>query len=251
MSGFVKIYGSILDSSVWCESAATRVVWITMLAAAERHGIVNSSVPGLANRANVSSAQCVKALAVLMAPDKWSKSPEYEGRRIEELEGGGGWRILNYEKYRELRTDEQIAEAERKRIQRQRASLKDASGDNPDMSRDKGIEVRSQKSETPSLFEEAWQAYPKRAGGNPKGKALKAWNARIREGVTADQLIAGVARYAAYSIAAGKVGTEFVMQAATFFGPDRRFAEDWTSSASTTGKNSKYPTPADVREAYG
>ena len=38
---FVKLHGSILDSSVWGESKATRLVWITMLAMADGEGTVD------------------------------------------------------------------------------------------------------------------------------------------------------------------------------------------------------------------
>ena len=79
----------------------------------------------------------------------------------------------------------------------------------------------------PPEFEATWQAYPRRAGGNPKTAAFKAWKARRREGVTAAELHAGVVRYAAYVQAAGKAGTEFVKQASTFFGPDEHFREQW------------------------
>lgn len=74
-------------------------------------------------------------------------------------------------------------------------------------------------------FEEAWRLYPKRDGGNSKKAALKAWNARIREGVSPDSLIAAVKAYAAAMSAKGNVGTPYVKQAATFFGPDRHFDE--------------------------
>lgn len=76
-------------------------------------------------------------------------------------------------------------------------------------------------------FEEAWLAYPKRAGGNPKATAYKHWKARIADGATASELLAGVQRYAAYIRTTGKLGTEYVKQAATFFGPDRHFEESW------------------------
>jgi uncharacterized protein YdaU (DUF1376 family) len=76
-------------------------------------------------------------------------------------------------------------------------------------------------------FEEAWRLFPKRAGGNPKGRALKAWRARRKEGATAAEIQEGVARYAAFVRATGREHTEFVMQSATFFGPDRQFAEPW------------------------
>lgn len=76
-------------------------------------------------------------------------------------------------------------------------------------------------------FEEAWRLYPKRAGGNPKKAARKAWEARIREGATPEELRTGVERYAEYARAADREGTEYVMQAATFFGPNERWRDDY------------------------
>ena len=76
-------------------------------------------------------------------------------------------------------------------------------------------------------FEEAWQAYPKRSGGNNKLSAFKAWNARIKQGVKPETMLEGVKRYAAFMASEGKIGTSFVKQAATFFGPDKHFDEAW------------------------
>jgi len=76
-----------------------------------------------------------------------------------------------------------------------------------------------------SKFEEAWKAYPKREGGNSKQSAMKAWNARVREGVDPDVLVSASKAYAIAMQKAGNVGTRYVRQAATFFGPDRHFDE--------------------------
>ena len=111
MSGFVKLYGSILDSSIWGEPAGTRLVWITMLAMADEHGQIVASSGGLARRANVTREELDDAIRVLSSPDPDSKSPEFEGRRIEKIDGG--WAILNHRKYRDMRTPKQVADAER------------------------------------------------------------------------------------------------------------------------------------------
>lgn len=81
----------------------------------------------------------------------------------------------------------------------------------------------------PPAFESAWRAMPKRMGGNPKRLAARAWSARIREGVDPDVIMAGVLRYAAFCDAEKKTGTEYVMQAATFFGPNERYLESWAT----------------------
>ncbi|RQQ54284.1 hypothetical protein [Burkholderia stagnalis] len=74
-------------------------------------------------------------------------------------------------------------------------------------------------------FDEAWRQYPKREGSNSKQAAQRAWNARIREGIDPETLVAAVKGYAAAMKAAGSIGTPYVKQASTFFGRDRHFEE--------------------------
>ena len=50
-------------------------------------------------------------------------------------------------------------------------------------SADESVRVRSNRPEYSPEFEQAWLAYPKRAGGNSKSAAFKAWKARLNEGV--------------------------------------------------------------------
>lgn len=79
-------------------------------------------------------------------------------------------------------------------------------------------------------FESFWSAYPKREGGNSKKGAFKAWKARLRNGVTAEELILSAKRYATQMAAKGSVGTSFVKQAATFLGPDDHWREALNSN---------------------
>lgn len=79
----------------------------------------------------------------------------------------------------------------------------------------------------PEGFAAAWAAFPAREGSNPRRDAARAYRARLREGHPAAVLVAGAERYAAWCEAEGKVGTPYVLQAATFFGPSLRFLEPW------------------------
>jgi hypothetical protein len=93
-----------------------------------------------------------------------------------------------------------------------------------------------------SEFETAWTTYPSRSGDNPKRRALKAWRARRKAGVSAADLLAGVERYARYVRSTGQEGTESVMQAATFFGPDERWGEPYALNGNgTNGKDFQTP----------
>lgn len=80
-----------------------------------------------------------------------------------------------------------------------------------------------------TMFDDAWASYPKRKGGNPKALALKAWAARVREGVDEAVLVGATKNYAEHCRADGKDGTPYVMQGGTFYGPSRRW-EDFTTA---------------------
>lgn len=108
---FTKLFSSITDSSVWQESDGTRLVWITMLSMADPLGRIHAAIPGLAHRARVSLPETEKALELFMAPDAYSRSEDHDGRRIERIQGG--WRLLNYAAYREMRDDEARKEQNR------------------------------------------------------------------------------------------------------------------------------------------
>jgi len=79
----------------------------------------------------------------------------------------------------------------------------------------------------PEAFEALWKLYPQREGGNNKKKAFKAYSARIKQNHLHVNIENGVLRYKAFMDATGKIGSEFVMMAATFFGPDEHFYEPW------------------------
>src|SRR4030065_472467 len=118
---FTKLFSSITESTVWCEPASTRLVWITMLAMSDRKGRVWASIPGLAHRARVSLEDTEVALYTLSSPDKYSRTPDHEGRRIEPIDGG--WVLLNHEKYRSIRDEETTREVARNHMRRKRANV--------------------------------------------------------------------------------------------------------------------------------
>jgi len=83
-----------LDSTIWQEPAHTKLTWITMLAMVDRHGEVHASIPGLAARTGVSIQECEEALASFQTPDPYSRTKDYEGKRVKVIDGG--WALLNH-----------------------------------------------------------------------------------------------------------------------------------------------------------
>jgi hypothetical protein len=116
---FTKLFSTILSSTVWNEDADTRLVWITMLALADRRGYVGASIPGLAHQARVSLEAAESAVKKLSSPDTYSRTKTNEGRRITETERG--WLIVNYSHFRGLRDDDARREYERDRKRDKRA----------------------------------------------------------------------------------------------------------------------------------
>lgn len=110
-SPYTKLFHSILDSTIWTESLPTKIVWITLLAMTDKDGRVWASVPGLANRAGVSIAECEEALNRFRSPDVYSRTKDHEGRRITEIDGG--WMLLNHGKYKAMMSAEERREYKR------------------------------------------------------------------------------------------------------------------------------------------
>ena len=69
-----------------------------MLAIKDENGFVSASRSGMARIANITMEDFEIGIKCLESPDPDSRTTEYDGRRIEKIEGG--WIILNHEKYR-------------------------------------------------------------------------------------------------------------------------------------------------------
>jgi len=98
MAGYTPLFSEIVMSSIWNEDDKVRIVWITLMALADMDGNVMASISGLAPVARVKVPECEKAIQILSSPDKYSRSQEKEGRRIEAIDGG--FHLINHRKYR-------------------------------------------------------------------------------------------------------------------------------------------------------
>jgi len=120
MPGFVKLFSDILQSSIWAEDAETRIVWITLLLLCDADGLARATAPGLSRTSGVSLKKVRESLKLFQAPDPDSRTSGQEGRRIERAEGG--YMVLNYLEYRNVRDRDtrrkQWREAQARRRQR-------------------------------------------------------------------------------------------------------------------------------------
>lgn len=118
-----KLFEKILDSSIWLEPTATRIVWLTFIAVMDDMGFVQfASVANVAHRARVTVDEAQAAVTCLESPDQNSSDPEHEGRRVERVPGG--WMVLNAGKHREIVTREVQRTQTRERVRRFRERVR-------------------------------------------------------------------------------------------------------------------------------
>ncbi len=122
-----KLFTKILDSSIWLAPDPQRLVWITLIAAMDRHGIAQfACAENLALRARVDLTATKAAILAFESPDPFDPTQEFDGRRIERIEGG--WLILNAKKYADMVTAAVAAEKTRERVRRHREAKKTDAG---------------------------------------------------------------------------------------------------------------------------
>jgi len=92
-----------------------------MLAMSNKDGDVLASVPGLAKMAGITLEETEDGIARFQQPDRYSRTPDFDGRRIETIDGG--WHLLNHAKYRRLMSEEERREYNRKKQAEHRARV--------------------------------------------------------------------------------------------------------------------------------
>ena len=250
------------------------------------YGFIKASGGGIIQRAGMDFKTGLEALKRLSSVDRDSRTPDHEGRRMVRVTGG--YVVLNFARYRErddTLAERQRRYRERVRADRHatRTSVtqRDETGSNAvtlrcntvtsrhvtdaeaeaeaeaeaskstsaDSRRPRVIQVKPPKPPDPLELTEIRTIYPIRSGSQPWDRAAKACRARLTDGHSWEQMIAGARRYAQYCRATHKLGTEYVMQAATFYGPECHFLSPWDAPAGPTAVGKPQPTPEEVQQA--
>lgn len=116
--GFTKLDSGIINSSIWSEPLATRVLWITLLSQCDEEGFVSTSLSGLKRSSNISQDEFDSALKTLLSPDNESRTRDNKGIRLIEVEGG--FVVSNYKLYRDREYKEHRKEQVREAVRRYR-----------------------------------------------------------------------------------------------------------------------------------
>ena len=119
---YVKLFSSILDSTIWMEDDHVVRVWLTFLLMCDQEGFVNTPVPAIAQKARVSLDEAIDAIERLESPDRFSRTSQEDGARIVRItEEEALWHIVNYDKYRKIKTEKQRREYHREYMRQYRS----------------------------------------------------------------------------------------------------------------------------------
>lgn len=121
---------------------------------ADREGFVDMTPEAISRRTIIPLEIIRKGIAALEQPDESSRDPREDGRRILRIADhrDWGWQIVNYDKYRKIRSADERREYMREHMREKRA--------------------QQQAEPMPPNFDVFWAACPRKVG---KGSAEKAW----------------------------------------------------------------------------
>ncbi len=109
---YSKLYKSIFDGSLYGQFEAL-TTFMAMLALADRHGEVDAAPAKIAGCLGCDISLVQEGIKQLEAPDPYSRTPLEDGKRLIPLKDDigndrvFGWKIVNYEKYRSIRNEEE------------------------------------------------------------------------------------------------------------------------------------------------
>ena len=119
---YAKVFASLYQGTLRGQ-AHEILVFTNLLAHADRDGYVDLHFRAIADETGLTVDQVRTAIDNLEAPDPESRTPDEKGRRIVKLDDhrAWGWRIVNYVKYRDTRTEEDRREKNRQKVAAHRA----------------------------------------------------------------------------------------------------------------------------------
>lgn len=104
---YVKLFGRITESSLMEEEISVRYTFVMLLALADPEGLVVGTDIAISRRLNMPTKLFAKCVKSLQHPDPDSNSKENDGRRLIPSESERGYQIVNYAKYRDLKSEDE------------------------------------------------------------------------------------------------------------------------------------------------
>ena len=229
--GWIKLHRQLLDKAIWqCSTPEQKTILITLLMMANHErkewewkgkkfvcepGQFVTSLSSIVKNAG-------KGITIQNVRTALEKFKKYEFLTYESTKTGRLITIENWGIYQS--EDEKLTKKSTKHQQRANKELTTNKNDKNDKNNIYTVD-----------FEKFWSVYPGRRIGK-KPAAIK-WHARLKEGVSPEELIKAAQKYA-QRCKLERVEEKFIMRAETFLGPNERWKDwlGWQPSQPKTGK---------------
>jgi len=129
---FAKIFSQIYDSSI-VENPEARFTFMDLLVLADINGVVDMTHEAIARRTNRPIEVIRETIRILESPDGKSRTPDENGVRLLRLDDhrDWGWEIVNYQKFRDIASEEQRREKTKLRTRKWRQIKEDSNSVTP------------------------------------------------------------------------------------------------------------------------
>lgn len=188
-----KIFDSIYDGTISADWKAM-ITFQQFIVLADQDGIVDMTPPALSRRTGIPLDVIEHGIEKLLETDPYSRNEAHQGRRLLLLDEHRNWgyRITNYEHYKNLATREEkrAYDKERYKVKKsekgggkvEKSNISQVSTDSTYVDTDTDIDIKKHT----CRFEEIWSAHPIKKGD--KNRALAKWKARGHDRI-ADQIL--------------------------------------------------------------
>lgn len=111
---YCKLFASLYQGTLRGRSKEI-LVFTNLMAHATKDGTVDKHFRAIAEETGLDIDEVKAAIIVLESPDEESRSPEAQGARLQRIDEHRvwGWQIVNYAKYRAIRSEDDRAEQNR------------------------------------------------------------------------------------------------------------------------------------------
>ena len=151
---YCKLFASLYQGTLRGRSHEI-LVFTNLMAHASKDGVVDKHFRAIAEETGLGVDEVKAAILVLEAPDPESRSPEAQGARLQRLDEHRvwGWQIVNYAKYRAIRSEDDRAEqnrlAQARWRERNKSKQPSATGKRDKPKQKQEAEVDAEAKETP------------------------------------------------------------------------------------------------------
>lgn len=116
-----KIFGSIYDGTL-SEDWRALITFQQLIVLCDADGMVDMTPQAIARRTGIPIEHIIAGIEVLEKNDKYSRTPDDDGKRIELIDAHRpwGWHIINHEKYKNIQDAETVRTQTRERVRKHR-----------------------------------------------------------------------------------------------------------------------------------